>query len=160
MQSSGPVRCLILACGNTLRGDDGVGIWLGEWAAEQFRNKPEIQVISQQQWTPELAEEIARAESVVFIDCCEDSTPGFARVVSVKPCDNDAAMETHQLDAPQLLALARELYGSLPRRAKLLTVGACSMNLGEELSGLAMTALPEACKLLENTVFDLLEDRG
>ena len=153
-------RCLILACGNTLRADDGVGMWLAEWAEEQFRTEPSIRVISQQQWTPELAEDIAGAESVVFIDCCEDSAPGFAQVISVEPCDDIAAGATHHLDAPQLLALGRELYASLPRNAMLLTVGASSMKLGEELSGLARTALPEACALLENTVLDLLDDRN
>jgi Ni,Fe-hydrogenase maturation factor len=32
-------RCLILACGNTLRGDDGVGPWLAEWAEKRFREE-------------------------------------------------------------------------------------------------------------------------
>ena len=49
-------RCLILACGNTLRGDDGVGPWLAEWAENQFRTESQICVIARQQWTPELAE--------------------------------------------------------------------------------------------------------
>jgi Ni,Fe-hydrogenase maturation factor len=30
------VRVLILACGNTLRSDDGVGPWLAEWAEQHF----------------------------------------------------------------------------------------------------------------------------
>jgi hydrogenase maturation protease len=152
-------RCLILACGNTLRGDDGVGMWLAEWAEEQFRAVPSIRVISQQQWTPELAEDIAQAESVVFIDCCQDSAPGVARVVCVEPCDDVTVSITHHLGAPQLLALGRELYASLPRNSMLLTVGASSLKLGEELSSLARTALPEACELLENTVLDLLVGR-
>ena len=39
-----PARCLILACGNTLRSDDGVGPWLAEWAEETFAQglKPKL----------------------------------------------------------------------------------------------------------------------
>ena len=154
MQFSGPVRCLILACGNTLRGDDGVGMWLAEWAEEQFRNKPEIQ----RDFTTSMDSGVGRGDCSRRVSGVYRLLPGLPlrdsrRVVSVEPCDdNDAAAATHQLDAPQLLALARELYASLPRNAKLLTVGACSMKLGEELSSLALTALPEACRLLENTV--------
>ncbi len=50
-------RCLILACGNTLRSDDGVGPTLAAWAEERFREQPNVRVISRQQWTPDLAAE-------------------------------------------------------------------------------------------------------
>ena len=60
------VRCLILACGNTLRSDDGVGPWLAEWAEERFLSETGVSVLIRQQWTPELAEDIARSESVLF----------------------------------------------------------------------------------------------
>ena len=61
-------RCLVLACGNTLRSDDGVGPKLAAWAEERFRENPEVRVISRQQWTPDLAEDIAGADSVLFVD--------------------------------------------------------------------------------------------
>ncbi len=32
-----PIQCLILACGNTLREDDGVGPFLAQWAEEHWR---------------------------------------------------------------------------------------------------------------------------
>ena len=57
-------RCLILACGNTLRSDDGVGPKLAAWAEERFRQESEVRVISRQQFTPELAELIAAADSL------------------------------------------------------------------------------------------------
>jgi len=69
-------RCLILACGNTLRSDDGVGPWLAEWAEKRFASEADVHVVSRHQWTPELAEEIAHAESVLFIDCSVDSASG------------------------------------------------------------------------------------
>jgi hydrogenase maturation protease len=149
-------RCLILACGNTLRGDDGVGPWLAEWAANRFRSQAGICVVARQQWTPELAEEIARAESVLFIDSSAESAPGVVKINSIQPAAGTERLATHHLDAAQLLALGRDLYGALPRNALLLTIGAASTELGEEFSGPMTAALPEACLLLEATVLNLL----
>jgi hydrogenase maturation protease len=145
-------RCLILACGNTLRSDDGVGPWLAEWAGERFRGDAGIQILSRQQWTPELAEDLAQAQSVIFIDCSLESEPGHVDLVPVVPADPNAAIATHHLGAPELLALARELYGSAPKNALLLTVGAASTEIGERFSDAVKAALPGACAKLEQAV--------
>jgi hydrogenase maturation protease len=147
-----PARCLILACGNTLRGDDGVGPWLAEWAENRFRAKACVRVLSRQQWTPELAEEIAHAGSVLFIDCSVDSAPGSVSLISVQPAIGDQGLATHHLSAAELLALGRELYNSLPSNALLLTIGAGSTKLGESFSEAVTAALPHACHLVEEAV--------
>jgi len=147
-----PTRCLILACGNTVRGDDGVGPWLAAWAENRFRSEDGVRVVSRQQWTPELADEIARAESVLFIDCSAESAPGAVKINSVQPAANSEGLATHHLSAAQLLALGRDLYDSLPRNAQLLTIGAGSTEFGEEFSGPVKVALSEACRLLEAAV--------
>ncbi len=154
----GASRCLILACGNTLRGDDGVGPWLAAWAEEKFQPNPAVRVLSRQQWTPELAEDIACAESVLFIDCSVDSAPGSVSLIPVAPAANTQGLATHHQGAPELLALARELYGSLPLSAQLLTVGPGSTELGEVFSDPMTTALPEACHQLEEAVLRLLTE--
>jgi hydrogenase maturation protease len=151
------VRCLILACGNTLRGDDGVGPWLAAWAEGRFRRQDGARVISRQQWTPELTEDIAQAQSVLFIDCSVDSAPGSVKLISVRPATGDQAQATHHLGAAELLALCHELYNSLPSHAHLLTVGAGSVALGEEFSAPVTVSLPEACHLVEETVLRLLQ---
>jgi hydrogenase maturation protease len=150
------VRCLILACGNTLRGDDGVGPWLAEWAEERFRSETGVSVLIRQQWTPELAEDIARSESVLFIDCSIDCAPGSVNLTPVEPVAATQGLATHHQGAPQLLALARELYGSVPANAQLVTIGAGSTELGESFSDPVLDALPEACRLIEKTVLHLL----
>ena len=83
--AKGEIRCLILACGNTLRGDDGAGPWLAAWSEERFREETGLRVVVRQQWAPELAEEIARAGSVLFIDCSVESDPGSVRIVAIRP---------------------------------------------------------------------------
>jgi hydrogenase maturation protease len=150
-------RCLILACGNTLRGDDGIGPWLAEWAEERFGDNAEVRVVASQQWTLELVDEVARAASVLFIDCSADSEPGAVTVVPVEPAADSQGLATHHLGASELMAVARDLYGSLPRAAVLLTVGAGSLELGEEFSSQVKAALPGACELLAQTVLRLIE---
>jgi hydrogenase maturation protease len=149
-------RCLILACGNTLRSDDGVGPWLAEWAEEKFSCEPSVRVLVRQQWTPELAEEIARSQSVLFIDCSIESPPGSIRVIKVHPAPPAQGLATHHLGAPELLALSSELYDSLPTHAMLLTIGAGLTELGEVFSDPVIDSLPEACRLIEETILLLL----
>jgi len=151
-----PFCCLILGCGNALRGDDGVGLWLARWAEERFRAEPAVRVVLQQQWTPELAEDIAHADSVLFIDCSVDSAPGQVRLRPVGTTATGLEHGTHHLGACELLALAHELYGFRPRAALLLTMSAGSLDLGEELSGAVQAALPRACFMLEDAVLRLL----
>lgn len=56
---------LVIGIGNPLRGDDGVGWWLAR-RAETLKLTP--RVLRVQQLTPELAEELAGARRVLFID--------------------------------------------------------------------------------------------
>jgi hydrogenase maturation protease len=149
------VRCLILACGNTLRGDDGIGPFLCSWAEERFAGEPGVRTIARQQWTPDLAEDIARAESVLFIDCSLDQDAGQLLLRKIGASE-PAVISTHTLGAAELLRLAHDLYDAAPRRASLLTIGAGSIDLGEELSAPLQAVLPDAQALLELTVRQLL----
>jgi len=153
-----PVRCLVLACGNTLRGDDGVGPWLADWAQDRFAGDPSVSVFANQQWTPDLAHDIAHARSVLFIDCSIESTPGRVRIRPVEPAATAPGLATHHTSAAELLGLGLELYDSQPRTALLLTIGAGSTELGEGFSEAMATALPQACDLLESTIGELLLD--
>lgn len=145
-------RCLILACGNTLRQDDGVGPWLSAWAEDRFASDPSVSVIGRQQWTPDLAENLAQARAVFFIDCSIESAPGEVRLVPVEPIAAGPGLASHHFGAAELLSLGKELYGSLPLIAQFLTVGAGSIELGEDFSPEVTAALPHACELLEKSV--------
>jgi hydrogenase maturation protease len=150
-------RCLVLSCGNTLRGDDGIGPWLAEWAEERFKDETGVRVVSRQQWTPDLVEEITEAETVLFVDCSIDAAAGTVSVIEVQSAEAEGR-GTHHQDAPELLGLARRFYGSLPRMSLLLTVGAGSIELGEEFSPAVKAALPLARRTLEEAVNRLLAD--
>ncbi len=155
---NGTARCLILACGNTLRGDDGVGPWLCAWAEERYAAEQRVRAIARQQWTPELAKDIADASAVLFLDCSVASAPGHVSLDEVNSAPSGPGIATHHLGAAELLDLAQSLYGVKPRMALQLTVGAGSIGLGEQFSPEVEAALPSACKLLDLTVDRLLQE--
>ncbi len=156
---AGQARCLILACGNTLREDDGVGPWLAAWVEGRFAGEPRARVLTRQQWTPELAQDVAEAESVVFVDCATNLAAGEVRLATVATTNaSGSALATHHLGAAELLALSEELYSATPRSSLLLTVGAGSLELREGFSEAVKAALPEACAQLEKAVLDILAD--
>jgi len=149
-------QCLVLACGNTLRSDDGVGPKLAEWAAERFRNDPHVRVLAGQQFTPELAADVAAADSVLFVDASVKSPPGRVRLTPVSSRVNGADPASHDLSPNQLLGLTRSLYGSIKSHAMLLTVGVASTELGETFTAPVEAALPRAQGVLEKAVLRFL----
>ncbi len=149
------VRCLILGCGSTLRGDDGIGPALCAWAEERFAAEPGVRVIARHQWTPDLAVDVAEAAAVVFIDCSIETEPGQILLREIAPAPA-AGIATHYVGASDLLALARDLYRTTPRDTMLLTVGASSIELGEVFSDPVQAVLADARRQLETAVLGML----
>lgn len=149
-------QCLVFACGNTLRGDDGIGPFLAAWAEEHFAHDPRIAVFNRQQWTAELAEDLSTARLALFLDCSAESAPGQLMLFPVAPAEIPPRTFTHHMTAPELLYLARDFFGSLPRAARMLTIGAGSMELGEHFSAEVTAAIPEARRMIEEALQQVL----
>ena len=140
---------LLLACGNSLRQDDGVGLRIAE-AAEQLVPASHLRIIAAQQFTPEMAADLAETELAIFVDASATDEPGAIRVCPLTACAEPS--ETHRLDPPALLAMAQSLCGHAPARAFAVTVGARSFGYGEEISGPLRGAVPKAARLVTNLV--------
>jgi hydrogenase maturation protease len=138
---------LLLACGNSLRQDDGVGLRIAE-AAEQFIPASRLRIVAAQQFTPEMAADLAATDLVIFVDACAADDPGAIRVCPVAASAD--AVETHRLDPPALLAMASSLCGHTPAHAFALTVGAGRFGYGTEIAGPVRQAIPRACRLVTN----------
>jgi len=151
-------RCLVLACGNTLSSDDGVGPKLAEWAAERFQKNEDVRVVARQQWTPDLAKDIADADSVLFVDSSLNSIPGRVSLAAVASNRGNGDAATHHLEAHELLGLTRSIYGSIADHAMLLTVGVGSTELGETFSEPVEAALPRARGVLEKAVLRFIQN--
>ena len=139
---------LVIGIGNPLRGDDGAGTWLAEQAAVLMAADPggPVAVRSVQQLTPELAEELAQLEEVLFIDAWLAPATAAPELTEIGPAPG--AAESHRLEPAQLLAMSQALFGSMPR-AHLLQVPAHAFAHGMELSEELEATLPEARALLQ-----------
>jgi len=132
---------LIIGYGNTLRGDDGVGPRVAEAIAGW--GLPNVRAISTAQLTPELAEALAGAEVVIFVDA-QIGQPASTGV-SFKPVapDEKRLLNTHSGDPRRLLALTMQLYGRSPS-AWLVAIPGVNFDFGETLSTLARRGMDEA----------------
>lgn len=143
------IRVLVIACGNPLRADDAVAWHIAE--ALEGASDPTIRVRTVQQLTPELAEEISHAETVVFVDAAESDNPGAVLLNKVLPQIPDAPSRlTHSVHPAALLGLARDLCGRAPDRAFLLTVAGSSFEFSEVLSAPVALAVPEAVRIIQS----------
>lgn len=143
MDSAGRTRLLVIGYGSTLRGDDAAGPRVAE-AVDQLQ-LPGVRTLMPPLLTPELAAEIAQAERVVFVD----ATAVSAQEVHLEKLNPSPSSQLlgHAADPAILLALTRDVFGSLPH-AWLLTIPAENFTIGEELSERAQRGVKEAIRQL------------
>ena len=132
-------RALVIAYGNPLRGDDGVGWHVGE-RLEQAGIGAEI--VCCQQLTPELAERVCEASLVLFVDASRDVAAGEISERVVEAAAEAPSRLSHACPPASLLALARLLNGASPR-AYEIGIGIVDDAPGEHLSPAVAAALPE-----------------
>ncbi len=132
-----------MACGNTFRGDDGVG-WRIGCAVEQRPPCDGLSVVLTRQLLPEHAEAISAAEIVVFVDCSAVAAAGTVSTSTIRPAERPPRILTHHLDPAALLRLTLDLYARTPPQAVLVTVGGESFALTDQLSKTVRSAVPKA----------------
>jgi hydrogenase maturation protease len=134
---------LLVACGNTLRRDDGVA---REVAVEvESLELPSLQVVSCDLLLPELADPVSKASQVIFVDAVADSTRP-TRIDKVSPAESPQIL-AHHASPEIILALARDVFGHSPT-AYLVTIPAEDFGIGEGLSPLASRGKQEALRLI------------
>jgi hydrogenase maturation protease len=146
-----PPQALVLACGNPLRGDDGVSWRIGR----MMQQRPPmigLTVVVSQQLLPEHAIAVSTADLVVFVDCSAVIPPGTVSTVRLHPAESLPRIFTHSLAPSSLLRLALDLYAHAPTQAVAVTVGGESFALKDRLSMAVEMALPKA---LEEVCFQV-----
>jgi len=139
---------LVLGYGSSLRSDDSVGPRAA--AAIARRALPGVRATATAQLTPELAESVAAARLVVFVDARR--APAGARVRTQRIEAAPAAPALAHVSTPEgLLALAQTLFGARPR-AWLVTVPGTHFAVGEGLSPRARTGLDAALRTIATLV--------
>lgn len=138
-----PASLLVIGYGNTLRGDDGVGPRAVE-TIEQL-HLPNVRTLICQQLSPEHAERVSQADAVVFVDAAVDAL-AEVQLRALAPNDSTQLM-AHAADPRTILALARDVFGRVPR-AWWLTIPVAELGFGESLSPLAQRGMLRAIELV------------
>jgi hydrogenase maturation protease len=147
---------LVIGYGNELRGDDAVGPRLA--AAVAAWELPGVRVQVCHQLTPELAEPIAAARMVVFVDAALAALTPTVQTRRSQPAGS-RHFAGHTGDPGWLLKLAQTAFGRCPP-AWWVTIPAVDFEFGEPLSqtaerGLA-AALDEVGKICASFHYGLL----
>ena len=141
-------QVLVIAYGNPLRSDDGIA-WQ---AAEALRRKlcDQVRVTCVHQLPPELAEDVALADMVIFLDASSNAEPGrvACRAIFASPGESDFS---HHFAPAEILDLCRRLYFAEPR-AFLVSISGKSFRHGQELSPAVLHAVPEVVALVSRLI--------
>jgi hydrogenase maturation protease len=128
-EASIETEILVIGYGNTLRGDDGVGPRVAE--AVGHLRLPGVRTLVCPLLTPELADPISRAGTVIFVDAAVDASDEV-QWRRLEPNETSQLM-AHAADPRTMLALARDVFERTPE-AWWLTIPAVDLRFREELS--------------------------
>lgn len=139
-------RILVVGCGNTLRGDDGLGPFIVEQLARRSLRGVQTRIVHQ--LTPELAAELADADAVVFVDASLADMGG----VHLRPVHARRTEQfTHSAGPESLLAVSSSAFGRVPR-AWVLSVAGKEFAFQEGPSSQALENALTAVRIIEELV--------
>jgi hydrogenase maturation protease len=150
------MKTLIIGYGNTLRKDDGLGVYAAQLIASTVLPE-DVEVLIRQQLSPELSASLAQVEQAIFIDATlgvEGEAAGTIKTRMLHPRTTQPSGITHHFAPETLLAMAETLYNHLPQ-AILFSVTAASIDLGEDLSPEVSAALPILVENIKEYLFTL-----
>jgi hydrogenase maturation protease len=133
---------LVIGYGNSLRGDDAVGPVVAQAIADW--SLPNLKILSLHQLTPELADDLAKVDTVYFVDACIDKDLEHPRVTEIQAKLSSVTI-SHFSSPSDLLALTMQIYDHVPQ-AYVIEIPAQAFDLSEELSGIAQTGVSEVLK--------------
>ncbi len=136
---------LVIGYGNTLRGDDGVGPRVAEAIGKL--NLPGVHTLICQQLSPEYADPVSRAHTVIFVDAAVDA-PKEVQWRKLEPGESSQLM-AHAADPRTLLALARDVFGHAPQ-AWWLTIPAVKLDFSETLTPETQRGFAEAVEKIKS----------
>ena len=142
---------LIVAYGNPLRSDDGIG-WRAAEALQQKFSPDEVEILTLHQLGPELAESASRSKCVIFVDAAAGpGCPGALELKELFSANPEAAefpRSCHAVSPSNVLAIAAQLYNARPKGFQATIVGE-KFNHGESLSPSVEAALPRLLDQIE-----------
>jgi hydrogenase maturation protease len=152
---------LIVAYGNPLRCDDGLA-WRAADDLEPKLSGSEVEILRAHQLAPEMAEDITRCDTVIFVDAAAadggNGKPGEVQCMEIGSSEGPPRF-SHQLSPAAVVALARQLYGASPRAFAVTLSGQC-YDHGESLSPAIEAAIPALVARIEELVQQALSSES
>lgn len=139
------VRILLIACGNSLRGDDGAA----EVVLRSIAPSKDVVCRAVQQLTPELAEDLAGYDRVVFLDA--DAASHHLAIEQVHATRPAHSVLTHASTATEIVTMARALFG-FAGEALVCGIPARDFQAGASLSPLTLQFVQEAATQVANLI--------
>ena len=155
------MKTLIIGYGNTLRKDDGLGIYAAQSLASESL-PADVEILICHQLSPEFSARLAQVEQAIFIDATlgiHGEVPGTIKTRKLHPRTTQPSGITHHFDPETLLAMAETLYNHVPK-ATLFSVTAASIDLGEGLSPEVRVAFPTLIESIKEHLFNLSQIGG
>lgn len=140
---------LIIAYGNPMRCDDGLA-WRVAEELGQLNVSSDVEIMTRQELTPELALPVSQAATVLFIDAAQIGVPGEIASGPLKPQPLSAVF-THEFSPGAILSVAQELYGRCAEAFMITLCGEC-FDQGETLSKKVEEGLPRVVALVSEFV--------
>ncbi|HJS41923.1 MAG TPA: HyaD/HybD family hydrogenase maturation endopeptidase [Gemmatimonadales bacterium] len=147
-------RVVVIGLGNTIMGDDGLGLVVLEYLQTAYGFPPEVELVDGGTWGMNLLPVIEDAAELILIDAIDAGVPPgtFVRLEHDRlPRYLATKISPHQVDLRDVLALA-ELRGTLPPDTVALGLQPASIEMRHSLSEIVRSTVPE---LAEQVVQEL-----
>ncbi len=138
---------LVVGVGNSLRGDDGVGLYLVRRLGEWFGGR--LNCMEANDADILFAEQIAGYDELLVIDAMVLENGESFSVIKLEPTDTyvPSGFVSHIFEWGAVLALARDIYGKSPK-ASVLGVSTSNFEFSEALSPACETHADKAFQFL------------
>jgi hydrogenase maturation protease len=139
---------LVIGYGNPLRQDDGVGQRVAQTVARW--QVPNVHAIALHQLTPDLAEQMAEADLVIFVDAEVRSHGSDVQLHPIALAETGTLIN-HTCDPSTLLAITQALYQTHPRAWSVLIPGT-AFEFGHPLSPMAENGIETALEIIDQLI--------
>ncbi len=150
------MNTLVLGLGNTLLGDEGVGVHIIQQMQQDNAGIDDITYLDGGTLSFTLAGYIEEAGNLIIIDAAQlNSSPGVISVYEGEAMDKfvtgNRNKSVHEVNITDILSLAH-LTGHLPERRALIGIQPQLIDWGDTLSESVAQAIPQVCKITRDLI--------
>lgn len=150
------MRILVLGMGNTLLGDDGVGVHALDALASSMRPRSDVELLDGGTLTFTLASALEACDSLIVVDAAQlGAAPGTVCVLEDVAMDDFVSSghraSVHEVSLADLLALTALTHG-LPSHRALVGVQPMCIEWSDSPTPAVVAALPRVCHEVEQLI--------